>query len=73
MKSRLSTFLVALACPFAAYNLGYHQGYKQAALHPVIVARDGADEPYRGWGKAEYSPYFSRQNPSPNQVWGKAP
>ena len=65
-KTALSV-LVVLLLPLT-YGLGYWTGFSHARKGPrVIVAMDTADS-QRSAGKAEYEPYFTKQNSIPDKV-----
>ena len=50
------------------YGLGYWTGFSHAQKGPrVIVAMDTADSQQVS-GKAEYEPYFTKQNAIPDHV-----
>ena len=68
MKKKMLLSLAAVLVLLFSYGLGYWNGFAHARRGiPVAVARDMGDSP-RAPGKAEYEPYFARQNLPPDRV-----
>ena len=68
MKKRIVLSLIALLVLVLTYGLGYWSGLSHARKGVrVMVARDTSDS-QQASGKAEYEPYFTKQNPIPDRV-----
>jgi len=68
MKKKLVLSLIAVLLLLLTFGLGYWSGFPQARKGVrVIVARDTSDS-RQSSGKAEYQPYFTKQNPIPDRV-----
>ena len=68
MKRTISLSTFAVIVLLLTYGLGYWSGpsHAQRGLR-VIMARDTGDSP-QSRGKADYEPYFTRQNAIPDKV-----
>jgi len=68
MKKNISLAVFAGLLLLLAYGLGYWNGFSQARKGPrVFVATDASDN-RQASGKANYEPYFTRQNTIPDKV-----
>jgi hypothetical protein len=68
MKKKIVLSLIAVLVLVFTYGLGYRNGSSHARKGVrVIVARDTSDS-QQSSGKAEYEPYFTKQNPIPDRV-----
>ena len=68
MKKRIVLSLIAVLVLVLSYGLGYWSGFSHARKGVrVTVARDTSDS-QQSSGKAEYEPYFTKQNPIPDRV-----
>ena len=68
MKKRIVLSVIAVLVLVLTYGLGYWSGLSHARKGVrVMVARDTSDNK-RSLGKAEYEPYFTKQNPIPDRV-----
>lgn len=68
MKKRIVLGLIAVLVLVLTYGLGYWSGFSRARRGVrVMVARDTSDS-QQSSGKAEYEPYFTKQNPIPGRV-----
>ena len=68
MKKRIVLSLNAVLVLVLTYGLSYWSGFSHAGKGVrVMVARDTSDS-QQSSGKAEYEPYFTKQNPIPDRV-----
>lgn len=67
-KKKLVQSVLVVLLLLLTYGLGYWNGFSHARKGPhVTVARDTADS-QQSSGKAEYDPFFTKQNPIPDTV-----
>ena len=68
MTQKIALSVVVVMLLLLTYGLGYWTGYSRAQkARRVIVAMDTTDSQQRS-GKAEYEPYFTKQNAIPDKV-----
>jgi hypothetical protein len=68
MKKKIVLSLIGVLMLVLSYGLGYWSGFSHARKGVrVMVARDTSDS-QQSSGKAEYEPYFTKQNPIPDRV-----
>ena len=68
MKKRIVLSVIAVLVLALTYGLGYWSGLSRAREGVrAMVARDTRDS-QRSSGKAEYEPYFTKQNLIPDRV-----
>ncbi len=68
-KRKILLTLIVVLLLVLAYELGYWSGFSRAQRGVrVVAARDTSDTQQSSSAKAEYAPYFTRQNPIPNQM-----
>ena len=67
-KKRIAVSVLVVLMLLLTFGLGYWTGLSHAQKAPrVIVAMDTADS-QQSSGKAEYEPYFTKQNQVPGTV-----
>jgi len=66
-KKILPSVLVVLLLLFT-YGIGYWTGLSHAQKGPRVVAAIDAYDRQQSSGKAEYEPFFTKQNPIPVKV-----
>jgi flagellar basal body-associated protein FliL len=68
MKKKIVLSLIAVLVLVLTYGLGYWSGFSHARKAVrAMVARDTSDS-QQSSGKAEYEPYFTKQNPIAGRV-----